>query len=180
MHWFYWGMRISASTNGARNVFPNILQMLGNVHSKLAYQPTNTSFSISFTKRYKVSTSTPIPTENWLPHPPSHPWPTIKGSRSPFVSFPRIAQTSGLGKKINGPNKSSHAYGRTSGYNASSTKTSFTERARMSQESSNRTWLQMKVNVVCRKFECRQDIHHKTQTETSCEKCNSKAFRLGI
>ena len=30
-----------------------------------------------------------------------------------------------------------------------------------------------------RKFECREDIH-KTQTGTSCEKCNSKAFRLGI
>ena len=27
--------------------------------------------------------------------------------------------------------------------------------------------------------ECREDIH-KTQTGTSCEKCNSKAFRLGI
>ena len=31
-----------------------------------------------------------------------------------------------------------------------------------------------------RKFECREDIHYKTQTGTSCEKCNSKAFRLGI
>ena len=38
----------------------------------------------------------------------------------------------------------------------------------------------MKVKVMCRKFECRQDIHYKTQTGTSCEKCNSKAFRLGI
>ena len=40
----------------------------------------------------------------------------------------------------------------------------------------------MKVRVVCRKFECREDIHYKTQTGTSCEKCNSnsKAFRLGI
>ena len=25
-----------------------------------------------------------------------------------------------------------------------------------------------------------KDIHYKTQTGTSCEKCNSKAFRLGI
>ena len=39
---------------------------------------------------------------------------------------------------------------------------------------------QMKVKVVYRKFECRQDIHYKNQTGTSCEKCNSKAFRLGI
>ena len=39
---------------------------------------------------------------------------------------------------------------------------------------------QMKVRVMCRKFECRKDIHYKTQTGTSCEKCNSKAFRLGI
>ena len=31
-----------------------------------------------------------------------------------------------------------------------------------------------------RKFECGKDIHYKTQTGTSCEKCNSKAFRLGI
>ena len=38
----------------------------------------------------------------------------------------------------------------------------------------------MKVGVMCRKFECREDIHYKTQTGTSCEKCNSKAFRLGI
>ena len=38
----------------------------------------------------------------------------------------------------------------------------------------------MKIKVVCRKFECRKDIHYKTQTRTSCEKCNSKAFRLGI
>ena len=38
----------------------------------------------------------------------------------------------------------------------------------------------MKVKVLCRKFECRKDIHYKTQTGTSCEKCNSKAFRLGI
>ena len=30
---------------------------------------------------------------------------------------------------------------------------------------------------MCRKFECREDIHYKTQTGTSCEKCNSKAFR---
>ena len=34
--------------------------------------------------------------------------------------------------------------------------------------------------VMCWKFECRYDIHYKTQTGTSCEKCNSKAFRLGI
>ena len=27
---------------------------------------------------------------------------------------------------------------------------------------------------------CRKYIHYKTQTGTSCEKCNSKAFRLGI
>ena len=33
---------------------------------------------------------------------------------------------------------------------------------------------------MCRKFECRKDIHYKTQTGTSCEKCNSKAFLLGI
>ena len=33
---------------------------------------------------------------------------------------------------------------------------------------------------MCRKFECRKDIHYKTQTGTSCEKCNSQAFRLGI
>ena len=33
---------------------------------------------------------------------------------------------------------------------------------------------------MCRKFECRKYIHYKTQTGTSCEKCNSKAFRLGI
>ena len=26
----------------------------------------------------------------------------------------------------------------------------------------------------------REDIYDKTETETSCEKCNSKAFRLGI
>ena len=38
----------------------------------------------------------------------------------------------------------------------------------------------MKVRVMCREFECREDIHYKTQTGTSCEKCNSKAFRLGI
>ena len=35
---------------------------------------------------------------------------------------------------------------------------------------------QMKVKVMCRKFECRKDIHYKTQTGTSCEKCNSKAY----
>ena len=38
----------------------------------------------------------------------------------------------------------------------------------------------MKINVMCRKFECRKDIHYKTQTGTCCEKCNSEAFRLGI
>ena len=38
----------------------------------------------------------------------------------------------------------------------------------------------MKVKVICRKLECRKDIHYKTQTGTSCEKSNSKAFRLGI
>ena len=38
----------------------------------------------------------------------------------------------------------------------------------------------MKVKVMCRKFECHKDIHYKTQTGNSCEKCNSKAFRLGI
>ena len=32
------------------------------------------------------------------------------------------------------------------------------------------------IKVMCRKFECRQDIHYKTQTGTSCEKYNSKAF----
>ena len=31
-----------------------------------------------------------------------------------------------------------------------------------------------------RKFECRKDIHYNTQPGTSCEKCNSMAFRLGI
>ena len=38
----------------------------------------------------------------------------------------------------------------------------------------------MKVKVMGKKFECRKDIHYKTQTGTSCEKCNSNAFRLGI
>ena len=38
----------------------------------------------------------------------------------------------------------------------------------------------LKVKVMCRKFECRKDIHYKTQTGTSCEKCNSKVFRQGI
>ena len=38
----------------------------------------------------------------------------------------------------------------------------------------------MKFKVMCWKFERRYDIHYKTQTGTSCEKCNSKAFRLGI
>ena len=38
----------------------------------------------------------------------------------------------------------------------------------------------MKVRDMCRKFECREGTHYKTQTGTSCEKCNSKAFRLGI
>ena len=38
----------------------------------------------------------------------------------------------------------------------------------------------MKVSVMCRKFECRKDIHYKTQTGTSCENCNSEAFWLGI
>ena len=38
----------------------------------------------------------------------------------------------------------------------------------------------MKVKAMGRKFECRKDIHYKTQTGTSCEKCNSEAFRLGI
>ena len=38
----------------------------------------------------------------------------------------------------------------------------------------------MKVGDMFRKFECREDIHYKTQTGTSCEKCNSEAFRLGI
>ena len=38
----------------------------------------------------------------------------------------------------------------------------------------------MKVMVIFRKFECRYDIHYKTQTRTNCEKCNSKAFSLGI
>ena len=37
----------------------------------------------------------------------------------------------------------------------------------------------MNVGDMSRKFECRED-KHKTQTGTSCEKCNSKAFRLGI
>ena len=39
---------------------------------------------------------------------------------------------------------------------------------------------QMDVKVVSRKLECLKDIHYKTQTESSCEKCNFKAFRLGI
>ena len=38
----------------------------------------------------------------------------------------------------------------------------------------------MKLKVMGRKFECDKDIHYKTQIGTSCEKCNSKAFRLGI
>ena len=38
----------------------------------------------------------------------------------------------------------------------------------------------MKVRIMCRKFDCCEDIHYKTQTGTSCKKCNSKAFRLGI
>ena len=33
---------------------------------------------------------------------------------------------------------------------------------------------------MCRKFECRKDIHYQTQTGTSFKKCNSDAFRLGI
>ena len=37
------------------------------------------------------------------------------------------------------------------------------------------TVLIMKFKVMCWKFECRYDIHYKTQTGTSCEKCNSKA-----
>ena len=40
--------------------------------------------------------------------------------------------------------------------------------------------LKMKVKVMCRIFEQRKDIHNKIQTGTSGEKCNSKAFRLGI
>ena len=31
----------------------------------------------------------------------------------------------------------------------------------------------MKVNVMCRKFECRKDIHYKTQTGTSSAKCRN-------
>ena len=42
------------------------------------------------------------------------------------------------------------------------------------------TEIKLHVRVMCRKFECREDIHYKTQTGNSCEKCNSKAFRLGI
>ena len=38
----------------------------------------------------------------------------------------------------------------------------------------------MKFKVMYWKLECRKDIHYKTQTGTSCEKCNSKAFQLGI
>ena len=38
----------------------------------------------------------------------------------------------------------------------------------------------MNYRVMCRKLECREDIHYKTQTGTSCEKCNSKAFQLAI
>ena len=30
------------------------------------------------------------------------------------------------------------------------------------------------------KNECQKDMHYKIQTGTSCEKCNSKAFLLGI
>ena len=32
---------------------------------------------------------------------------------------------------------------------------------------------------MCRKFECRKNIHYTTKTGTSCEKYNSQAFRLG-
>ena len=37
----------------------------------------------------------------------------------------------------------------------------------------------MFIKVMCGKFECRKDIHYKTQAGASCEQ-NSKAFRLGI
>ena len=38
----------------------------------------------------------------------------------------------------------------------------------------------MKVKVMCGKFECRKDLHYKTQTGTSCKKCNCKSFLPGI
>ena len=38
----------------------------------------------------------------------------------------------------------------------------------------------MKVKFICRKFECRKDIHYKIQTGTSCENCNSKAKAMYI
>ena len=34
--------------------------------------------------------------------------------------------------------------------------------------------------VMCRKSECRKDVHYKAQTGTNCEKCNSEAFQLEI
>ena len=39
---------------------------------------------------------------------------------------------------------------------------------------------QMKFRVMCRKFECREDIHYKTQTRTSCEKWNSKVQEKNV
>ena len=40
----------------------------------------------------------------------------------------------------------------------------------------------MKVKVMCRKFECRKDMQYiiRPKPGTGCEKCNFKAFWLGI
>ena len=38
----------------------------------------------------------------------------------------------------------------------------------------------MIVKVMFRKLDCRYDIHNKTETGTSCEKCDFKDFRLEI
>ena len=37
----------------------------------------------------------------------------------------------------------------------------------------------MKVKVMFRKFECREDIHYKTQTGTSCEKMQLQGLPAG-
>ena len=37
----------------------------------------------------------------------------------------------------------------------------------------------MIINAMCRKFECRKDIHYKTQTGTSCEKCKLRGLPAG-
>ena len=38
----------------------------------------------------------------------------------------------------------------------------------------------MKLVDMCRKFECREDIHYKTQTGTSCEKCKGLSRHFDI